>query len=310
MGGVLEQLYKMYENTPVLVAAYDSFDRLRYANQAFRSSYFVEPEETPFWSDLMRRNFQAQRGTVMGTADFEAWLMSTHSLRGKTGFRAFETDLVEGRWLWMTETVQNDGWMLCIASDITGLRADERSVRQDRDLAVIASHTDELTGIANRRFVMARIEDMLRGDTKDGASGCLGVLDIDSFKGINDRFGHQVGDLILKDFAKRILGQVRRSDCFGRVGGEEFVLVLPDTSIEEAALIVERMLLVVRNSRPLMERPGFSYTFSAGVAVGHPGDIAANLYVRADKALYSAKMGGRNRIHVAGSLPDRSAASR
>ena len=164
----------MYENTPVLVAAYDSFDRLRYANQAFRSSYFVEPEETPFWSDLMRRNFWARRGTVLRTADLEAWLMSAHSLRGKTEFRAFETDLVDGRWFWMTETVQNDGWMLCIASDITGLRADERSVRQDRDLAVIASHTDELTGIANRRFVMARIEDMLRGDTKDGASGCLG----------------------------------------------------------------------------------------------------------------------------------------
>jgi diguanylate cyclase (GGDEF)-like protein len=305
----LKQLLQMYEKTPVLIAAYDGFDRLRYANQAFRSAFFVTSEETPFWSELMRRNFHARKGTVIRATDFETWLTSTQSRRGKTGFRAFETDLVDGRWLWMTEAVQSDGWMLCIACDITGLRAEERSVRQDRDLAVIASYTDELTGIANRRFVMARIDDMLqRRDRTDGVSGCLAVLDIDSFKGINDRFGHQVGDLILKDFASRIQGQLRRSDCFGRVGGEEFVLVLPDTSIEEAALILERMLVVVRNSRPLVERPDFTYSFSAGIAVGQAGDIAANLYVRADKALYSAKVAGRNRIHLAATLPDRFAA--
>ncbi len=194
MDGVFEKLSQMYEGTPVLVAAYDRFDRLRYANQAFRSAFFLKPEETPFWSDMMRRNFHAHRGTVIRTADFEAWLISTQSRRGKTGFRAFETDLVDGRWLWMTETVQSDGWMLCIASDITGLRADERSVRQDRDFAIRASHTDELTGVANRRFVMARIDDMLqRPDPTDGILGCLAVLDIDRFKNINDRYGHHAG---------------------------------------------------------------------------------------------------------------------
>jgi diguanylate cyclase (GGDEF)-like protein len=309
MDEVLNKLFQMHEKTPVLVAAYDGFDRLRYANHAFRSAFFIEPEETPFWSELMRRNFRAGRGTVMRDPDFETWLVSTQSRGGKVGFRAFETDLVDGRWLLMTETVHSDGWMLCIASDITGLRADERAVRQDRDFAMKAAHTDELTGVANRRFVMARIEDMLqRRDSKDAVLGCLSVLDIDSFKSVNDRFGHQVGDLILRDFARRIHGLVRRTDCFGRVGGEEFVLVMPDTSIEEAELIVERMLAAVRSSRPLTERADFSYTFSAGIAAGQPGDIAAGLYARADKALYSAKLAGRNRIHPAGSFPGRVAA--
>jgi diguanylate cyclase (GGDEF)-like protein len=308
MDEVLEKLFQMYDRTPVLVAAYDHFDRLRFANLAFRSAYFIGPEETLFWSDLMRRNFYSGRGTVIRAADFEAWLISTQSRRGKTGFRAFETDLVDGRWLWMTETVQSDGWMLCIASDITGIRVDERTVRQDRDFAIRASHTDELTGVANRRFVMARIDDMLRRqDLKGSVSGCLAVLDIDRFKSINDRYGHQSGDMILGDFAKRIHGLVRRSDCFGRVGGEEFVLVLPDTPMEEAALIVERMLVVVRTSRPLTDRADFNYTFSAGIAAGQLGDTAAGLYARADKALYSAKIAGRDRIHLAGSLPDRSA---
>jgi diguanylate cyclase (GGDEF)-like protein len=299
MDEVLNKLFQMYEKTPVLVAAYDGFDRLRYANTAFRSAFFMEPEETPFWSELMRRNFRARRGTIIRYPDFESWLVSTQSRRGKVGFRAFETDLVDGRWLLMTETVQSDGWMLCIASDITGLRADERAVRQDRDFAKKAAHTDELTGVANRRFVMARIDDMLqRRDSRDAVLGCLGVLDIDSFKSVNDRFGHQTGDLILRDFARRI---------HGLVGGEEFVLVMPDTSIEEAELIVERMLAAVRNSRPLMERADFSYTFSAGIAAAQLGDIAAGLYARADKALYSAKLAGRNRIHLAGSLLGRSA---
>lgn len=298
-----EALAQLYEHTPVLVAAYDMFDRLRYANASFRSAFFLEPGEAPFWGDLMRRNFHAGRGSVIRTADFEAWLISTQSRRGKIGFRAFETDLVDGRWLWMTETVQPNGWMLCLASDITSLRAEERSVRQDRDLAIKAAHTDDLTGVANRRYVIARIEDMLSGNDRlpghgceASGAGCVAVLDLDNFKYINDHYGHQAGDLILRDFARRIQGQVRRRDCFGRIGGEEFVLVFPDTSINQARLLVEQMLATIRMSRPLPERPDFAYTFSAGVAAAISGESATDIYGRADKALYRAKMAGRNCI--------------
>ncbi len=133
MDEISRKLLHLCDHTPTLVAAYDSFDRMRYANQAFRSAFFIDANEMPLWSDLMRRNFYSGRGTVIRERDFEAWLISTLSRRGKTGFRAFGTDLVDGRWLWMTETVQADGWMLCIASDITKLRAHGRAVRQDRD---------------------------------------------------------------------------------------------------------------------------------------------------------------------------------
>ncbi|MER8523140.1 GGDEF domain-containing protein [Mesorhizobium sp. M1076] len=300
MDEILSKLLHLCDSTPVFAAAYDSFDRLRYANRAFRSAFFLDEEEAPLWSDLMRRNFDAGRGTVIRNRDFEAWLISTQSRRGKTGFRAFETDLVDGRWLWMTETVQGDGWMLCIASDITKLRAHGRSVRQDRDAAIKASYTDELTGVANRRFVNGRIEEMLRhSDFKIGVCGCICVLDLDNFKYVNDRYGHQAGDAILRDFAARIQRQVRRPDCFGRVGGEEFVLVLPNTSASEAELMVERMLAAIRISRPLKERADFSYTFSAGIASARHGTTVADLFARADEALYSAKMAGRNRIHLA-----------
>ncbi|WP_225767355.1 GGDEF domain-containing protein [Inquilinus sp. Marseille-Q2685] len=311
MDSVLETLVQMFDGTPVLVAAYDEFDRLRYANRAFRAAFFIDEAETPLWSEIMRRNHAAGRGTVLRTEDLEAWLTSTQSRRGKSGFRAYETDLVDGRWLWMTESVRADGWMLCIASNITGTRVEGRAVRQDRDFAVKASYTDELTGIANRRFVTERIEEMLhRPSSGAGGPGCVALLDIDHFKPVNDRHGHQIGDLILRDFARRIGGMVRRSDCFGRMGGDEFLLVLPRTSIGQAVLLVERMLAAVRTARPVPDRGDLAYTFSAGLAEGHPGDTVAGLYARADKALYSAKTSGRNRICREGPEPDRPAVAR
>ncbi|TLX08608.1 GGDEF domain-containing protein, partial [Rhizobium sp. MHM7A] len=166
------------------------------------------------------------------------------------------------------------------------------------DQAIKASYTDELTGVANRRFVMARVEDML-ASVRHGSSGCLAVFDIDNFKRINDRLGHHAGDLVLRDFAHRIHQNVRRNDCFGRVGGEEFLLVMPATGPEDALAMVERMLTVIRFSRPLPDSPDFSYTCSAGIAGCLPTDSASELYRRADQALYDAKMSGRDRVRAA-----------
>ncbi|QTL02720.1 GGDEF domain-containing protein [Aquabacter sp. L1I39] len=291
------RLAALHQHTPVLMAAYDGHDRLRYANAAFRAAFFLSPADAPTWAEIMRRNHGEKRGTVIRATDFEAWLVSTQARRGKTAFRAFETDLHDGRWLWMTETVQPDGWMLCIASDITTMRADERAVRQDRDFAIRAAQTDTLTGIANRRFMTERMEDVVRASSVAGRSaGCICVMDLDHFKVVNDRFGHMAGDAVLKDFAVRVLPMMRRGDSFGRVGGEEFVLVMPGTGPQEAALVAERMLATIRHSRPLPERPDFTYAFSAGITAALPDDTVISLYARADRALYAAKLHGRGRI--------------
>jgi diguanylate cyclase (GGDEF)-like protein len=301
---LLDQFGPMATDTQVLVALYDAEDRLQFANPAFRSAFFIAADEHPFWADLMRRNYRLKQGTVIAATDFEEWLRSTQSRRGKVSFRAFETDLHDGRWLWMTETVRENGWMLCIASDITRIRADERDLRQDRDVAIKAAHTDELTGVANRRFVMARLEELLAIPAPaDQTLGCLAVFDIDNFKYINDRLGHHTGDVILRDFAGTIQAHVRRTDCFGRVGGEEFVLVMPRTPADEAANIIHCLLTIVRDSRPLPESSSFSYTFSAGLAVARKGDTLAEIYRRADLALYSAKLAGRDRLQINIDLP-------
>lgn len=302
MADIVLRLSKIQEISGAMVALYDDSDRLRYANRAFREAYFIDPEETPPWADIMRRNFALARGTIIRAANFEEWLVSTQARRGKVGFRAFETDLFDGRWLWMTETVDAEGWMLCIASDITSIRATERKVRQDRDFALKVAQTDELTGIPNRRFVLARAEEIIAKATASPSDsrGCLAILDLDHFKGINDRFGHAAGDVVLRDFAITIHGMVRRLDSMGRIGGEEFAIVLPGARLPDAERIVERMLSEVRLSRPLSIDPAFGYTFSAGIALARPGDTLDTLYERADKALYRAKLGGRNRIYVEG----------
>jgi diguanylate cyclase (GGDEF)-like protein len=293
------QAVSLMETAGVLVAVYDHDDRLRYANRAFRAAWFVDDGEYPLWPELMRRNFHAGRGTVVKTADFEAWLASTLARRGKAGFRAFETDLHDGRWLWMTETMQADGWMLCVASDITSIRSDERSLRQDRDDAIKAAQTDELTGVPSRRFVMAKLNDLLATRTdRQGHVGSVAVLDIDNFKYINDRFGHSVGDAVLKDFTATLQRHLRRTDVLGRVGGEEFVVILPGTRPPEAVTVVGLMLDAVRHSRPVADQLSFRYTFSAGIASADSGEKADDIYRRADLALYAAKMRGRDQISI------------
>ncbi|MBB4066536.1 diguanylate cyclase (GGDEF)-like protein [Gellertiella hungarica] len=295
------QTLQLLEVSGALVAAYDADDRLRYANRAFRDAFFVEEAEALLWSELMRRNYHADRGTIVKTGDFECWLRSTSARRGKTGFRAFETDLHDGRWLWMTETMRADGWMICIATDVTSIRPDERTLRQDRDQALKASQTDELTGLPSRRFVMSKLEELL-GDGIGAAGGvtCLAVLDIDHFKLVNDRFGHSVGDIVLRDFAAIIQNFVRKVDIVGRIGGEEFILILPNTTPEETRAILERMLRAVRQSRPLADPADFGYTFSAGIARAAPGDDTNTLFRRADLALYAAKLRGRDQIQMDG----------
>jgi diguanylate cyclase (GGDEF)-like protein len=152
---------------------------------------------------------------------------------------------------------------------------------------------DELTGTHNRRHLIKLIDLEKERTARLGHLFCLCLLDIDFFKRINDTWGHSTGDTVLREFAQTVQRQIRDTDSFGRYGGEEFLLMLPETSLEEACRMAERVRASVEKMS-IAALPGLSTTVSIGVAQFRPGETIAQTVARADEALYLAKSGGRN----------------
>lgn len=152
---------------------------------------------------------------------------------------------------------------------------------------------DPMTGALNRRafFTRAAVEWSRAERSRQPLS--VIVTDIDFFKKINDTRGHHIGDLVIKDFARRTGNMLRLPDILARFGGEEFVILLPDTGLPEARRVAERIRAEIEQQR---DRELPAYTVSLGVAMRQgAGDVEA-LIARADEALYQAKSGGRNRV--------------
>lgn len=158
---------------------------------------------------------------------------------------------------------------------------------------------DELTSLANRRH-MQQIVDLERTrGIRSGHTFCLAMIDIDHFKRINDTHGHAAGDRVLRQFAREALGTIRGSDVLGRWGGEEFLLMLPDTRAALAKLGVERLRLRAEAMRVDVDGQMLQFTLSAGLVEHLAGESVADTIARADRALYLAKQQGRNCVVVA-----------
>jgi diguanylate cyclase (GGDEF)-like protein len=157
--------------------------------------------------------------------------------------------------------------------------------------------TDELTGLNNRRQVMARLEQEFQRAIRVGETICLISLDIDHFKRINDTYGHQFGDVVLKRVSERMKSSLRPYDIVGRVGGEEFLIVAPTTPPEEAVALAQRIITAVHEETFVEGATKINVTASAGVAVSGPGVAEVEDLIRkADQAMYQAKVEGRNRV--------------
>ncbi len=156
---------------------------------------------------------------------------------------------------------------------------------------------DELTGALNRRGFFRRAEDEFAASALHGSPLALLVIDIDHFKVINDTFGHHAGDDALRTFCAAVLESIRDADSFGRTGGEEFALLLPNTAGGDALAIAERLRQQCGSLFATSETPALRFTVSVGVAQALPGDKTVyDLHRRADKAMYRAKNNGRNQV--------------
>lgn len=159
----------------------------------------------------------------------------------------------------------------------------------------LASITDSLTGLRNRRYLDMVLEEEVAKAERNRQKLCLISMDLDRFKNVNDTWGHLVGDEVLKLVAESIKMKLRQEDTLVRMGGEEFMVLLPRTGIQETFELAEKIRLAVKAAEH--PRAG-NITVSLGIAEHRPGESCANLYRRVDKAMYAAKLAGRDRTHI------------
>ncbi len=172
-------------------------------------------------------------------------------------------------------------------------------LRENLDHSLELAVTDQLTGLHNRRYMTGQLNALVNRAVRGGDAVSALMIDIDHFKKINDSFGHAVGDEVLREFAVRLASNVRAVDLPCRYGGEEFTVIMPDTRIEDAERIAERIRLHVAGSpfRVAQGEEMLSVTISIGVATTlREHDSPEALLKRADEAVYEAKSAGRNKV--------------
>lgn len=179
--------------------------------------------------------------------------------------------------------------------------ADRLRNRLDESLEMAV--TDSLTGLHNRRYIAARLRQAMESASNGGAPVSVMIADIDHFKRINDTYGHDAGDAVLRAFATRLTEGLRALDLAARFGGEEFVVVMPGAGLAEGRIAAERLRAAIAHAPfSLQSGEAIEVTISIGLAQAYPGEDIEALLRRADEALYEAKSAGRNRVEAARDL--------
>lgn len=176
------------------------------------------------------------------------------------------------------------------------LRLDRALDRFDAAITASLTDVDELTGLLNRAAMERDLKRELAHARRNGSPLCVAMVDADHFKTVNDTHGHGFGDAVLEELADRFEAALRTLDRVYRYGGEEFFVLLPDTTLQDAMQVMNRLRQAVCETRIPEDGAGVSQTVSAGVAMARDEDENDDVIKRADGALYEAKLSGRNRV--------------
>ena len=218
-----------------------------------------------------------------------------------------------GVYVWEFQNTVNQRWYQCrdqairwvdgrlvrmeIATDITDRKLVEEELRAAKERAEALARTDELTGLNNRRAFLEEGAQLLNQAKRFNHPLSLIMLDVDHFKRINDTYGHAAGDDVLKALAGILRSAVREVDLIGRLGGEEFALILPETNLPNAATFAERLRTLISSAGLASVKGEIKITASFGIAsYAKDGDSLDIILSKADEALYRAKQNGRNCI--------------
>jgi diguanylate cyclase (GGDEF)-like protein len=209
-----------------------------------------------------------------------------------------------GRLVKAAERIAAGDYTAYVAPRGTGLESRLAHAVNEIAAALVDTHdratVDRLTGVANRQSLLAALFAEAERASRYGRPLSVAFVDIDHFKTVNDTYGHAVGDIVLRGVAQAIAANLRTSDMIGRYGGEEFMLILTETNIEEGAALTEKLRTLVQRQRFAIEGAGdIAVTISIGIAGGSGSQLRMDTLVRdADAAMYSAKSLGRNQTYV------------
>ena len=273
--------------------------RMSSVNGHWHAMLGYRPDEVPdtltAWDALVHPDDAAARILA-----WEAHLLGSTS--------TFETEFRirhrQGHWVWM----QARGRVVERAPDgeplrLAGLRMNITRRKETEARLEGLAHTDALTGVLNRRRFTDLAADELSRAQRHGTPVALLMMDLDHFKQVNDRLGHAGGDAVLRSFAATAEGVMRQGDVFGRVGGEEFAALLPQTTRDGAVVLAQRLRQRIAAQPAQVGGLALPFTVSIGVAAWHgPDDGEASfdrLMMAADRALYAAKAQGRDRVVAA-----------
>ena len=313
----------LYKNRPVRCAAirdlsklYKAMDALRESENKFRAVVTGAHDaiimidgygKVMFWNKAAERIFQYAENEIMGKNPHEIIAAPEFFKKFKEVYPHFQQTGkggAIGRTIELT-ALKKSGESFPIELSLSAIQIKEKwcaiavirditeRKKMEAELRRLAT-TDVLTGVDNRRSFMEKAEHELRRAQRYSNPFAMIMVDIDFFKSINDKYGHQAGDIVLQKMAQTIKSALRESDIFGRIGGEEFAIVLIETEKETALLTGERIRSCIEALNINTGKETIQITVSVGVAFFKNGDDISTLSNRSDKALYIAKENGRN----------------
>lgn len=315
----------LYENRRVRCAAvrdlserYKVIDELRESENKFRAVVTGAHDaiimidghaKIVFWNKAAERIFQYSEKEMMGKNPHEIITPPASIEKFKEAYPYFQKTgkgMAIGRSIELTALkktgeefpielslsaiqIKKKWCAIAVVRDITERKKMEAELRR-------LATTDVLTGVDNRRSFMEKAEHEIRRAQRYGTSFAMIIMDIDFFKSINDKYGHQTGDIVLQQMAQTVKSALRESDIFGRIGGEEFSIILMETEQKTARLTAERIRSLIEKLDINTGKATVRLTVSIGLTFFKEGDDISTLSKRSDKALYSAKRNGRNRV--------------
>lgn len=287
------RLHDAIESVSDAFALFDAEDHLVLCNGAYARTFCSvnDPSSLHGMTAEALIRISVERGERIPPQfgdDAEAWVAERLNHHRHPGGEAFVFQLADGRWMQAKERRTREGGIVGVHADITALKAVEEQVRH------LANH-DPLTGLPNRRLLQDRMTQIFNHARRHDDQVAIMVIDLDDFKDVNDKYGHKVGDRVLQVVSGRLRTTVRQADTVARMGGDEFIVILPELHKTLAVgRVAEKVLYAV--ARPInVDGNNFHVRASIGVAVfPYDGQDVETLLKCADIAMYRAKEEGHN----------------